>query len=62
MFARVEQEDLTPGQLNGGRWQKLKAKREGCAPAAGAQMGSREACTETAQEEFNTSSSARMIV
>lgn len=37
-------------------------ERERCAPAAGAQMGSGEASTETAQEEFNTSSSVRMIV
>lgn len=37
-------------------------ERERCAPAAGAQMGSWEASTETAQEEFNTSSSVRKIV
>lgn len=62
MFAREEQEDFQHlGKLmvaDGKSWRQ----RERCAPAAGVQMGSGEASTETAQEEFNTSSSVRMIV
>lgn len=37
-------------------------EKEQSAPAAVEQMGSRRASAETVREEFNTSSSARMIV